>query len=150
MRRLTRLEYPASGLAARTGNMQTLSIVNIRCPMWKTGFGGAARVQGFPRHLSVHAGGIVIGDKPLSHYTPRQNAPIGVPITHIDMFSAEDIKLIKLDVLATRGLGTYWDTMDLVEKRHGSRPPVEDERSHLRMNQLRTHSHRQNERMFLY
>jgi len=85
------------------------------------------RLQGFPRHLSVHAGGIVIGDKPLSHYTPVQNAPIGVPITHIDMFSAEDIRLIKLDVLSTRGLGTYWDTMALVEKRYGFRPPVENE-----------------------
>jgi error-prone DNA polymerase len=87
----------------------------------------AKKIYGFPRNLSVHAGGIVIGDKALSHYTPVQYAPIGVPITQFDMFSAEDLGLIKLDILSTRGLGTYWDTMNLVEKRYGVRPPVTDE-----------------------
>lgn len=87
----------------------------------------ADRIQGMPRNLSVHAGGIVIGDKPLSWYTAVQYAPKGVPITHIDMFSADDIKLNKLDILSTRGLGKYADTMTLVEQRYGVRPPIEDE-----------------------
>ncbi len=80
----------------------------------------------FPRHLSVHSGGVILADKSMSHYCPTQMAPIGVPIMQQDMFSADDWKLIKLDILATRGLGTYWDTMKLVEQRTGKRPPVED------------------------
>lgn len=86
----------------------------------------AAALQRFPRHFAVHAGGLIIADKELSWYTATQSAPIGVPITQQDMFTAEDWGLIKLDILATRGLGTYWDTMALVEKKTGQRPPVED------------------------
>jgi DNA polymerase-3 subunit alpha len=109
----------------RTGELDRLeSVTHTDVQQWLQ---WASRIEGYPRHLSVHAGGIVIGDKPLANYCALQQAPIGVPITQIDMFSAEDIKLIKLDILATRGLGTYWDTMALVEERTGVRPPVEDE-----------------------
>ena len=87
----------------------------------------AARIESFPRNLNMHAGGLLIADKALSHYTPVQMMPTGLPVTQQDMYSADDWKLIKLDILATRGLGTYWDTMRLVEERTGKRPPVEDE-----------------------
>ncbi|MDP4231434.1 MAG: DNA polymerase III subunit alpha, partial [Bacteroidota bacterium] len=83
-------------------------------------------VSGFPNHLSVHAGGVILADKAIVNYAPVQMAPIGVPIMQQDMFTADHWKLIKLDILATRGLGTYWDTMNLVEQRTGKRPPVED------------------------
>jgi DNA-directed DNA polymerase III PolC len=86
----------------------------------------ATQIIGFPRHLSVHAGGIILADKSIYNYCPTQMAPSGVPIMQQDMFSADDWKLIKLDILATRGLGTYWDTMKLVEARTGKRAPVED------------------------
>lgn len=88
----------------------------------------ASMLQRYPRHFAVHAGGLVIADKNLNWYTATQSAPIGVPITQQDMFTAEDWGLIKLDILATRGLGTYWDTMKLVEQKTGVRPPVEDPR----------------------
>jgi len=88
----------------------------------------ANKILGFPRHLSVHAGGVILADKAMSNYCPTQMAPIGIPIMQQDMFTADEWKLIKLDILATRGLGTYWDTMNLVEKRTGKRPPVEDVR----------------------
>lgn len=88
----------------------------------------AKRIQNFPRYLSVHSGGLIIANGPITQYTATQNAPIGVPITQQDMFSTEDWKLIKLDILATRGLGTYWDTMNMVEARTGVRPPVTDAR----------------------
>lgn len=86
----------------------------------------SSRIEGFPRHLSVHAGGVLIADRAITNYTPIQQAPIGVPITQQDMFSADDWKLIKLDILATRGLGTFRDTMDLVQLRYGLRAPIDD------------------------
>jgi DNA-directed DNA polymerase III PolC len=110
-----------SSTSERESSAQSSSLPDIHAWMF-----WANRLQGFPRHLSVHAGGIVIANEPLSYYTPVQNAPVGVPITHLDMFSAEDLRFIKLDVLSTRGLGTYRDTMDLVQKRYGSRPPIEN------------------------
>ncbi len=87
----------------------------------------AARIEGFPRNLNMHAGGLLIADKSLAHYTPVQMTPSGLPITQQDMYTADDWKLPKIDILATRGLGTYWDTMRIVEQRTGKRPPVEDE-----------------------
>ena len=86
----------------------------------------ANRIMGFPKHLSVHAGGVIFADKEMSNYCPTQMAPIGVPIMQHDMFTADDWKLIKLDILATRGLGTYWDTMKIVRDRTGKLPPVTD------------------------
>jgi len=87
----------------------------------------AARIEGMPRNLNMHAGGLIIADKEISHYTPLQMMPSGLPVMQQDMYTADDWKLIKLDILATRGLGTYWDTMRLVEERTGTRPPVENE-----------------------
>ncbi len=86
----------------------------------------AARIEGFPRNLNMHAGGLLIADKSLSHYTPVQMTPSGLPITQQDMYTADDWRLPKIDILATRGLGTYWDTMRIVEECTGIRPPVED------------------------
>ena len=86
----------------------------------------AARIEGFPRNLNMHAGGLLISDKSLSHYTPVQMTPSGLPITQQDMYTADDWRLPKIDILATRGLGTFWDTMRMVEERTGKRPPVED------------------------
>jgi DNA-directed DNA polymerase III PolC len=83
------------------------------------------RLQGFPSHLSIHAGGVLMVDQPIANFTPIQQAPSEIPITHIDMNSAEDLRFPKLDVLATRGLGTYWDSLALIEKRYGSRAAVE-------------------------
>jgi DNA-directed DNA polymerase III PolC len=87
----------------------------------------SARIQGYPSHLSVHAGGVIITDKAIAHYTALQNAPSQMPISHLDMYSAEELNMPKLDVLATRGLGTYRDTMKLVEERYGQRPPIEED-----------------------
>lgn len=61
-------------------------------------------VQGVSRHLSTHAAGVIISDRPLVEYTPLQRAPRGEGI--ISQFSMEDVEaigLLKLDVL---GLST--------------------------------------------
>jgi len=84
------------------------------------------RLQQFPRHLAMHSGGLLLVDEPLTHYTALQRSMNDLYITQQDMHSADDWKLIKLDILATRGLGTYWDTMRMVEERYGKRPPIED------------------------
>lgn len=84
------------------------------------------RLQHTPRHLAMHSGGLLLLDHPITRYTAMQRSLNDIYITQQDMHSADEWKLIKLDVLATRGLGTYWDTMRIVEERHGARPPIED------------------------
>ena len=62
------------------------------------------KVQGVSRHLSTHAAGVLIADRPLVEYTPLQRAPRGEGlISQFCMEDVEDIGLLKLDVL---GLST--------------------------------------------
>ncbi len=80
----------------------------------------------FPNYLSIHAGGVLISEKPLSEYTALQQMPKGFPITHFDMYGAEDWGFHKFDVLSQRGLGHIKDTIDLVRKNQGKAVEIHD------------------------
>ncbi|MEM6725280.1 MAG: DNA polymerase III subunit alpha, partial [Bacteroidota bacterium] len=77
------------------------------------------RIEGFPNYLSIHAGGILITEKPIHYYTALQMMPKGFPITHFDMYGAEDRGLHKYDVLSQRGLGHLKDAVELVHMNKG-------------------------------
>lgn len=72
-----------------------------------------------PRHLSIHAGGILITEAPMHHWTATDLPPKGFPITHFDMFVAEDNGFYKYDILSQRGLGHIKDAVELVEATEG-------------------------------
>ncbi len=84
----------------------------------------AHAVLEFPNHYGIHSGGVILAPDRMTRYTPTQIAPKGVRITQQDMFSMEDWRLEKLDILSTRGLGTFEDTMQEVKRRTGKLPPV--------------------------
>lgn len=75
-------------------------------------------IQSFPNHLGIHAGGIIISDKPINYYTAQELPPKGVPITQFSMHEAEDIGLHKFDILSQRGLGKIKDAITLVKQNH--------------------------------
>nr|MDQ3073552.1 DNA polymerase III subunit alpha [Bacteroidota bacterium] len=77
------------------------------------------KLQKFPHYTSVHSSGIVISAEPLHYYTVTDMPPKGFPITQIDMYSAEKLKLFKLDVLSQRGLGHIKDCIALVKEKRG-------------------------------
>ena len=79
----------------------------------------AKLITGFPNHLSVHAGGILIGEKPIHAFSATDIPPKGFPITHFDMYVAEDIGLYKFDVLSQRGLGHIKMAVELVAENQG-------------------------------
>ena len=74
----------------------------------------ARLLEGIPNHLSIHAGGILISEKPITSYTALNLPPKGFQITHFDMYVAEEIGLHKFDVLSQRGLGHIRDGVDIV------------------------------------
>lgn len=100
--------------------------LDIRAPYMQRWLKIADRVLSFPNHYGIHCGGVILAPNKMTHYTPTQVAPKGVRITQQDMFSTDDWGLVKLDVLSTRGLGVFDDTMRDVEERYGLRPPVDD------------------------
>ncbi len=79
----------------------------------------AERLHDYPQNLSIHAGGIIISDKPIYAYTATEIPPKGFPITHFDMYGAEDIGLHKFDILSQRGLGHIKDAVEIVKKNKG-------------------------------
>lgn len=77
------------------------------------------QMHDMPNHLTVHACGIVISERPLSWYTATIMPPKGYPTTQFSMLEAEDLGLYKLDILSQRGLGHIKDTVDIVKKNYG-------------------------------
>ncbi|MCB9182353.1 MAG: DNA polymerase III subunit alpha [Flavobacteriales bacterium] len=72
------------------------------------------RLIGMPHHLGIHAGGIVITEKPVTHFTALHRPPKGFPVTQISMLECEDMGLHKFDLLSQRGLGHIRDAVELV------------------------------------
>ncbi|MCB0781079.1 MAG: DNA polymerase III subunit alpha, partial [Flavobacteriales bacterium] len=69
---------------------------------------------GMPHQFGIHAGGIVITEKPVTHYTALHRPPKGFPVTQISMLECEDLGLHKFDLLSQRGLGHIRDAVELV------------------------------------
>jgi error-prone DNA polymerase len=72
-------------------------------------------LKDFPSGLSIHPGGILISEEPLSSWCAVHLPPKGFPTAMIDMFVAENIGLYKLDVLSQRGLGHIRECIQLVK-----------------------------------
>ncbi len=84
-----------------------------------------------PRHLGIHAGGLVIADGPLTNLFPLQWSRKGILISQLDMYSIEDLGLVKIDLLAQRGIAVVADAAQAVYKNTGihvdlSKLPDED------------------------
>lgn len=73
----------------------------------------------FPNLRSIHAGGILISEQPLSYYTALDMPPKGFPTTQWDMYVAEDIGFEKLDILSQRGIGHIRDAAEIVRANRG-------------------------------
>jgi len=78
-------------------------------------------IKDFPNLRSVHAGGIIISEKPITYYTALDMPPIGLPVTQFDMYSAEEIGFEKLDILSQRGLGHINDCIEIIRKKYSSK-----------------------------
>jgi DNA polymerase-3 subunit alpha len=81
----------------------------------------AGHLEGVARHASVHACGTVISRKPLIEYLPLQFAPqdkLNI-ITQFDMYSVEDLGLLKMDLLGLKNLTIIEETVRLVKELRG-------------------------------
>ncbi len=72
-------------------------------------------IQGFPNYLGIHAGGILISEKPIHQYVATFMPPKGFATTQFDMVIAEDIGLYKFDILSQRGLGKIKEAVEIVK-----------------------------------
>lgn len=73
-------------------------------------------IKGMPNYLSVHAGGILIAEKPLHWFSATHLPPKGFATTQFDMVIAEDVGLYKFDILGQRGLAKIKEALQIAEK----------------------------------
>ncbi|MEL6922821.1 MAG: DNA polymerase III subunit alpha [Bacteroidota bacterium] len=106
--------------------VQDASAVERHHELAKYIFKYGALIEGFPNYLSIHAGGILISERPINYFTALQMMPKGFPITHFDMYGAERLCFHKFDVLSQRGLGHIKDAVDLVRRNQGKAVDIHD------------------------
>lgn len=73
----------------------------------------------FPNLRSIHAGGILISEEPLTYYTALDLPPKGFPTTQWDMYMAENLGFEKLDILSQRGIGHIKEAVDIIHENRG-------------------------------
>lgn len=78
----------------------------------------ARQLEGFPRHSSTHAAGVVIGDRPLDQLVPLYRDPRSdMPVTQFDMKHVEDAGLVKFDFLGLKTLSVLQKAVQMLAKR---------------------------------
>jgi DNA-directed DNA polymerase III PolC len=80
----------------------------------------ARRIHGFPRHLGIHCGGLVISPGPLRDIVPLERAAKGVVVTQYEMNAIEAVGLVKMDLLGNRGLTVAQDCLEMAAARAGA------------------------------
>ena len=71
-------------------------------------------IMNMPNYLSIHAGGILISEKPLHWFAATHLPPKGFPTVQFDMVIAEDVGLFKFDILGQRGLAKVREALDII------------------------------------
>lgn len=90
-------------------------------PLVESFIRSVASLDGCPRHLGLHSGGMLFTREPLYRYTPVQRSANGVRVSQFDKDDVEALGLIKFDVLGLRMLATISEARELIERYEGER-----------------------------
>ncbi|MEA2632364.1 MAG: error-prone polymerase [Chloroflexota bacterium] len=83
---------------------------------WERWLEFCARIDGFPRHLSIHSGGMLVTAAPLIDIAPIERATMDKRVVvQFDKRDVETLKLIKLDLLGLGMLAAMDETLQLIE-----------------------------------
>ena len=77
------------------------------------------RLEGLPRHTSMHAAGVVICPEAADHFVPLSRGADGSITTQFTMTTLEELGLLKMDFLGLRTLTVIRDAVDLIKKDTG-------------------------------
>ncbi len=108
-------------------------------PPWPEILDWATRLDGTPRHLSVHCGGVVIAPDGIDRHVPVEKTAKGVDVIQWEKDQAEQAGLVKIDLLGNRSLAVIRDACAAVragggpELRYDTFDPLEDARTQERI-----------------
>ena len=79
----------------------------------------ARRLEGLPRHTSMHAAGVVIGQRAMDEFVPLSRASDGTITTQFTMTTLEELGLLKMDFLGLRTLTVIQNAVRQAEENYG-------------------------------
>ena len=83
------------------------------------------RLEGLPRHTSMHAAGVVISQKAVDEYVPLSRASDGSVTTQFTMTTLEELGLLKMDFLGLRTLTVIQNAVQMAEKSSGAKIDID-------------------------
>jgi len=119
---------PAAGTDQQAGELQETGQLHA-APRnrWQWLLALCAEIDGFPRHLGIHVGGMLVTRTPLIDLVPIERASMpGRVVTEFDKEDVEALGLVKIDLLSLRTLGAVSDILDRVERDTGERPELDE------------------------
>ena len=109
----------AEGLKSEMSNLPDFQH-KVDAPIWRTLIELASELEGFPKYLMQHAGGMIVSSSPLIDMVPVQ--PGGIEdryICHWDKDSIIDAGFVKIDFLALGALSQMQEALQLIEENKG-------------------------------
>ncbi len=93
---------------------------------WRQFIDVLKQIEGTPRHLGIHVGGMLVTGEPLVDVAPVERATMpGRVVVQFNKDDVEDLGLIKMDLLGLRTLSAVAECLDLVEQQSGVRPDLD-------------------------
>ena len=119
-----KLAKRADSYSAKSLRLEMLSLPEFKdkvdAPVWRDLIDLAGQLDGFPKYLAQHPGGMVISSSPLTDMVPVQQAAIdGRYLCHWDKDSIDQAGFVKIDFLALGALSQMQETLQLIEEREG-------------------------------
>ena len=99
------------GAFERSMTIDAQKVMSEADEAWKEIASLAHRIVGFPRHLGVHSGGIIIVPDELPSHVPLERTGTGIRVTAWDKEGVEDAGLVKIDLLGNRSLAVVRDAL---------------------------------------
>lgn len=108
-----------------SSSLQDVLGTQVEMHTWQQVFDLCEQLDGFPRHLGIHNGGMVITGAPLSQRVPTEPATMEKRfVTQWDKDALEDTGLVKIDILGLRMLSAIADAVEMVSSLTGVRPDL--------------------------
>jgi len=110
----------------QTSALHELQPSELGSDVWAGYLDLCRQIQGFPRHLSIHVGGMLVTGEPLVDIVPVEPATMpGRVVVQFNKDDVEDLGLIKMDMLGLRTLSVVAECLELAEKRTGAKPDLD-------------------------
>ncbi|MCX8160172.1 MAG: DNA polymerase III subunit alpha [Candidatus Saccharicenans sp.] len=99
--------------------------------VWKL----ASELSGVFAEISLHVGGVILTPAPAERFLPLEESAKGLLMCHYDRDTVEELRLIKLDLLSTRGLTAISETRKALRLEH---IPPDDQKTYALLREART------------